>query len=141
MMRLGSPPCFGRGSVAIWHPDQRLVLSEPRTRLARSAASKRLRGAQELLAKNDAAAFYAEIARALTGYLADKQGVAAAGLTRDELLVALTGRGHSEEVARRLVRILDDCDRARFSPFASEATAREAMLGRAETVLGELDRA
>jgi hypothetical protein len=111
-----------------------------RVRLARSFASKRLRGAQELLAKNDAAAFYAEVYRALTGYLADKQGIAAAGLTRDELLAALVARGHSEEVARRLLRVLDDCDRARFAPGAAEAPAREAMLGRADAILGELDR-
>ncbi|HEY2030212.1 MAG TPA: BatD family protein [Myxococcales bacterium] len=137
-------PPFGLAVLIGASRARRMLQTDPqqrRVRLARSAASKRLRGAQELLAKNDAAAFYAEIGRALTGYLADKQGIAAAGLTRDELLLALTGRGHPEETAKRLVRILDDCDRARFSPFASEAPAREAMLGRAETVLGELDRA
>jgi hypothetical protein len=123
---------------------QRLLRIDPqerRVRLARAAASRRLRGAQELLAKNDAAAFYAEVARALTGYLADKQGIAAAGLTREELSAALVARGHGEEIARRLVRVLDDCDRARFSPGAAEAPAREAMLGRAENILSELDRA
>jgi hypothetical protein len=123
---------------------QRLFRIDPherRVRLARSAASRRLRGAQELLARNDAAAFYAEVTRALTGYLADKQGIAAAGLTREELSAALVARGHGEEIARRLVRVLDDCDRARFSPGAAEAPAREAMLGRAETILSELDRA
>ena len=114
---------------------------EKRVRLARSAASKRLLGAKALLAKGDAAAFYAEVARALTGYLADKQNVAAAGLTREELSAALVARGHPDELSRRLVRILDDCDRARFSRGAETATAREAMLGRAETILSELDRA
>jgi hypothetical protein len=114
---------------------------EKRVRLARSAASKRLRGAQALLAKGDAAAFYAEVARSLTGYLADKQNLAAAGVTREELTSALIARGHSEELSRKLGRLLDDCDRARFSPGASDAPAREAMLGRATIILNELDRA
>ncbi len=111
-----------------------------RIRLARSAAAKRLRGARALLQGGEPGAFYAEIARAVTGYLADKQGVAAAGLTREELAAALAARGHGEETVRRLVRVLDDCDRARFAPGSSEAPVRETMLGRADQVINELDR-
>jgi hypothetical protein len=113
---------------------------DQRIRLARSAAAKRLRGARALLQRGEPVAFYGEIARAVTGYLADKQAVAAAGLTREELVAALMARAHSEETVRRLVRVLDDCDRARFAPGSSEAPAREAMLGRADQVLNELDR-
>jgi len=52
----------------------------------------------------------------------------------------LMARGQPEEPVRRLVRILDDCDRARFAPGSGDSPAREAMLGRADQVLGELDR-
>ena len=76
----------------------------------------------------------------MTGYLADKQGVAASGLTREELFSALVGRGHAEDTVRKLLRVLDDCDRARFAPGSGDAPAREAMLGRADQVLNELDR-
>lgn len=108
-----------------------------RIRLARSSATRRLRGAKALLAKGDAAAFYAEIARAVSGYLADKQKLSTSGLTREELSQALLARGHSEETVRRVVRVLDDCDRARFSPGTGEA--REAMLGRADQAIAELE--
>ena len=111
-----------------------------RIKLARSAAARRLRGAQALLAKGEASAFYAEVARSITGYLADKQGVVAAGLTREELSRALTERGHAEEVVARVVRVLDDCDRARFAPRSGEPTAREAMLTRADQIINDLDR-
>jgi hypothetical protein len=111
-----------------------------RIRLARSAAAKRLQGAQALLQRGESVAFYTEIVRAVTGYLADKQGVAVAGMTRDQLAAALAARGHAEETVRRLVRVLDDCDRARFAPGSSEAPAREAMLGRADQLLNELHR-
>lgn len=108
-------------------------------RLARRAATRRLRGAQALLARGEAAAFYAEIARAITGYLADKQKVVAAGLTRDELASALAARGQSDETVRKLLRVLDDCDRARFAPGSGDLPLREAMLGRADQIIGELE--
>ena len=139
---LGLPP-FGLAFLLGFSRMRQLFATDPdqeRVRKARSAAARRLRGAQALLARGDAAAFYAEIARAVTGYLADKQGVLSAGLTRDELSSALLRRGHGEETVRRLVRLLDDCDRMRFAPGSGEAPAREAMLGRADQVLSELDR-
>jgi hypothetical protein len=111
-----------------------------RIRRARSAAEKRLRGARALLQRGEPVAFYAEISRAVSGFLADNQDISASGLTREELAAALLALGHAEETVRRLARILDDCDRARFAPGSSEAPAREAMLERAEQVLNALDR-
>jgi hypothetical protein len=110
-----------------------------RVKLARSAARKRLRGAQALLARGEPAAFYAEVSRAITGYLGDKQHIVAAGLTREELTAALHERGHPDETVRKVLRVLDDCDRARFAPGSGEAPAREAMLGRADQLIGELE--
>ena len=139
---LALPP-FGLALLLGVGKARRLFQVDPqqkRFKLARSAAAKRLRGAQALLQKGEAPAFYAEVARAITGYLADKQGVMAAGLTREELAQALSARGHSDDVVGRLVRVLDDCDRARFAPRSGEATAREAMLTRADQVLNELER-
>ena len=139
---LALPP-FGLALLLGFGRARRLLQIDPqrkRIKLARSAAARRLRGAQALLAKGEASAFYAEVARAITGYLADKQGVVAAALTREELSRALSERGHAEEVVARLVRVLDDCDRARFAPRSGEPTAREAMLTRADQILSDLDR-
>ena len=139
---LGLPP-FGLALLLGVARLRRMLQVDPgrkRMELARSAAAKRLRRARTLLQRGESVAFYAEIVRAVTGYLADKQGIAAAGLTRDELVSALLARGQPEEPVRRLVRILDDCDRARFAPGSGESPAREAVLGRADQVLGELDR-
>ncbi len=139
---LALPP-FGLALLLGATRARRMLQIDPqqrRVKLARSAAAKRLRGAQALLAKGEAAAFYAEVARAITGYLADKQGVVAAGLTREELSHALSVRGHAEELVSRVGRVLDDCDRARFAPRSGEATAREAMLTRADQIINDLDR-
>ena len=139
---LALPP-FGLALLLGLERARRMLEVDPqqkRVKLARSAAAKRLRGAQALLGKGEAAAFYAEVARSITGYLADKQGVVAAGLTRDELARALAERGHPEELVNRVARVLDDCDRARFAPRSGEATAREAMLTRANQLINDLDR-
>ena len=112
---------------------------------AQKAARARLRGAEMLLEEQkrgaaSAADFHAEIARALTGYLADKQGIAALGLTREELGRALLERGHPSGAARAVVAVLDECDRARFSPGTIDLASQQARLERAERLLGELDK-
>jgi len=116
-----------------------------RVKQARSAARARLRGAEALLdaqreGKSKPAEFYAEVARALTGYLADKQGVVAAGLTRDELARALIERGHAQPAVRALVSALDECDQARFAPGSAGLRAQEGLLERADKLLADLDR-
>jgi hypothetical protein len=139
---LALPP-FGLALLLGFAGLRRMLHVDPgdkRIRLARSAAARRLRGARALLQRGEPVAFYGEIVRAVTGYLADKQAIAAAGLTRDELAAALSARGHSDETVRRLLRVLDDCDRARFAPGSGEAPARDALLGRADQVLNDLDR-
>lgn len=145
---LALPP-FGLALMLGFGRARRMLQVDPqqkRVKLARSAAAKRLRGARALLEKGEASAFYAEVARAITGYLGDKQGVLAAGLNREELARALAERGHGEELVVRVLRVLDDCDRARFAttPGTSNgvpnARAREAMLTRADQAIGDLDR-
>jgi len=95
----------------------------------RAQRKAQLRGARALLQRGESVAFYTEIARAVTVYLADKQGVAAAGLTRDGLAAALSARG---AIRRRRWRRCCGLDRLRPCPLragSSEAPAREAMLG------------
>jgi hypothetical protein len=122
-----------------------LVARDPdqvRVRGARGAARKRLRGAEALLTRvgGGGVEFYAEVARALTGYLADKQGVAAGGLTRAELSQTLLKRGHLKGVVDGLLVALDECDRARFAPGAKDLKAQQLLLEKADALLKALDR-
>lgn len=113
-----------------------------RVRGARTAARKRLRGAEGLLSRvgGGGVEFYAEVARALTGYLADKQGIASGGLTRPELAQALVKRGHLKGLVDGLLAALDECDRARFSPGAKDPKAQQILLEKADALLAALDR-
>jgi DNA-binding phage protein len=146
-------PALGLGPIAVAvviasDRVRRLFARDPaaeRVKKARQAARARLRGAEALLEQqkqgtSSAAEFHAEIARALTGYLADKQGIAAAGLTREELGRALAERGHPPGTVRAVLGVLDECDRARFSPAGADLSSQQARLERAERLLGELDK-
>jgi hypothetical protein len=127
---------------------RRLLARDPaaeRVKKARQAARARLRGAEALLEEqrrgaSSAADFHAEVAHALTGYFADKQGVAVAGLTRDELGRALADRGHPPGTVRAVLGVLDECDRARFAPGAADLQSQQARLERAERLLSELEK-
>jgi hypothetical protein len=41
---------------------------------------------------------------------------------------------------RAVLAVLDECDRARFSPGVADLASQQARLERAERLLGELDK-
>ena len=108
-----------------------------RVRRAGRMARKRLARARSL-ASGDPRAFYAEVAGALEGLLADKLNVAEAGLVREEAGRLAAERGVSAETLGRLFECLDDCDRQRFAPRGTEREAPEQVLERAGTLMSDL---
>jgi len=122
----------GRARRLFWKDPREL-----RMRRARTAAQARLKGAEAMRGGPE---FHAEVARGLTGYLADKQGIVAAGMTREELAAALNERGHAASTVRALLAALDRCDERRFAPGADDERSQRALLADAERILSELDR-
>lgn len=108
-----------------------------RVRRARRMARKRLARAKGLAA-GDPRDFYAEVAGALQGFLADKLNVAEAGLVRDEAGRLARRRGATDETLERLFACLDDCDLQRFAPAGAEREPPERVLGRAAGIMGDL---
>ena len=108
-----------------------------RVRRARRMARKRLARARGLAA-GDPRDFYAEVAGALQGFLADKLNVAEAGLVREEAGRVARRRGVSDETLERLFACLDDCDLQRFAPAGAEREAPEQVLERAAAIMGDL---
>ena len=110
-----------------------------RNRRAGRAAKKRLAGARAV-AEKDARAFYGEVSKALTGFIADKSNLAEAGLVRDQLKDIQERRGLSEDVLRQVFELLDECDRQRFAPAGGPAPDSGEVLERARRLMAELDR-
>jgi hypothetical protein len=99
-----------------------------RSRRAARVARRRLAAARRRMAAGDDSGFHAEVARALTGYAADRLGAPVAGLTREELARALARAGARGPGAALLSRALEACDAGRFGGGSSmEDTARRAQ--------------
>lgn len=127
-----------------------MVLRRHRDRLEGDVAYARVRRADRMARKRLARArgsaagdpreFYAEVAGALQGLLADKLNIAEAGLVREEAGRIAARRGVSAETLARLFACLDDCDRQRFAPAGADREPPERVLDRAAAIMGDLAR-
>ena len=102
-----------------------------RGRRAGRVAKKRLGQARVVMSGGDARAFYAEVERALRGFLADKLNVAEAGFMSEVADAELRRRGVSEAAAKEYFDCLGECDRARFAPPGSSAEEKSGFFDRA----------
>lgn len=110
-----------------------------RSRRATRTARKRLAGARNLL-HGDGRAFYAEVDRALQGFLGDKLNLPEAGLMKEVVRERLSARGVSSETLDAYLACLDECERQRFAPVEGTTGEREAFLARAGDAMGRLDK-
>ncbi|NOZ55651.1 MAG: protein BatD [Calditrichaeota bacterium] len=109
-----------------------------RARRANREASKRLKKARSLLAVETQKDFYAEVARSLLGFLADKFNLPAAGLVSEDVEGHLRRRNVEEELIRETLALLQDCDFHRFAPTESSTENMQATLKRAEKLIERL---
>lgn len=112
-----------------------------RGRRASRVARKRLARARSLAAGSDRRAFYAEVARALRGLVADRLNLAEAGLQTGELEARLRGHGVDDESVAETLAVLEHCDRQRFAPPGEHPGEKEQFLERAGAIMSTLDRA
>ena len=110
-----------------------------RGRRAGKVARKRLSEARALVGEGDGKTFYTEVARALTGFLADTLNVAEAGLMTEDARSELTRRGVEEAATAEYFACLEHCDRQRFAPSGGGAEECGAFLARAEAAMTALD--
>ena len=110
-----------------------------RGRSAGRVAKKRLADARRLVQRGDSRAFFADVARALRGFVADKLNVAEAGMQIAELRMKLAGRGASTEATSDLLECLERCDRQRFAPVGADVEERVQFLEQAGGVMTALE--
>jgi len=112
-----------------------------RGRRASRVAKSRLRRARELMAKGSEEAFFAEMDRAVTGYVADKFNVAPAGLTRERIAEMFVEKEVPEEIRRRTIACLERCDYARFAARNAAKDQMSALMSQGEEIITSLERA
>jgi hypothetical protein len=109
-----------------------VVLS--RNKRANKVALKHLKAASVFLKNNEAEKFYESVIKALTGYLSDKLTIPVADLNREKASASLLAKGVDPEAVTELIRIVDDCEFARYAPAAFSGTMQEIYDGAAKVM-------
>lgn len=105
-----------------------------RNKRANKVALKRLKEASMFLKNNQAEQFYEAVIKALWGYLSDKLSIPVAELNREKASESLLLRGVDQEVVAELMKIIDDCEFARYAPAAFSGTMVEVYDGAAKVM-------
>ena len=111
-----------------------------RSRGASRQARKRLGKARGMASTENTEAFFAEIAHAVTSFIADKYNVSPHGLTSDRLRELLQSHGVETTMVDRVCDLLQRADFARFAPASVTADDIERALQDAEQVIVGLER-
>lgn len=110
-----------------------------RNKRANKMALKRLKSAAEFMKNNQAEQFFESVIKALWGYLSDKLSIPVADLNRERASASLLDRGVDREVVAELLKIIGDCEFARYAPAAFAGTMNEVYDGAAK-VMGVFEK-
>lgn len=83
---------------------------------ANKVAAKRLRTAKKLMSEDNQAGFYDEVLRALWGYIGYKLRIPVEQLSRDNISQKLFDFGIDNEIIKRFIEALDECEFERYAP-------------------------
>jgi len=115
-------------------------LTFARRRRAWPKVQARVRVLQERLAGNDTADFYSQLDQALIGYIADRLGLALAGLGPGEIEPALRQRLPDSDLVKATLKLLIRLDEIRFLPDAIADEEPAGMLKNVRELLNNLSK-
>jgi hypothetical protein len=92
-----------------------------RHRKANKIAQQRLKAAGQYLKSGDRNNFYEEVSRALWGFLTDKSALMLADLSRETAREVMQRKQAKEEDIEAYLRLLDECEYARYAPDAGRS--------------------
>lgn len=95
-----------------------------RLKKANKIAKQRLSEAKNYADRQQDDKFYDATLKAIWGYLGDKLGIPASSLKRDNISSELQKYGASEDLTKKIIKILDECEMARYSPADSRPSAQ-----------------
>lgn len=139
---VGPPLLFGLVVFGLALRDRRAEdTGATRRRRSRQKVRAHFAAAETHRRKREVAAFYIEIDRVLREAMAHRLGVAAAGLTMDDVRSRAAVLGLTAADADRLVVALEECDRARFAAGSvpSDDAALGAALERASDLVAQIE--
>ena len=111
-----------------------------RSHRANQIAKKRLGQAHRLMKIPTQKEFYAEISRALLGFIADKLNLAQAGLMTDDAAEKLKERQVEDPIISDLLGCLRECDFQRFAPADVTMESMQVLYNRARSAIINLEK-
>src|SRR3989339_27049 len=111
-----------------------------RMKKARKKAARLLAGAGTPVAHSAGGEFFATINKSLSGYIADKLNLAAAGLTNDMIRETLLKRGVGNVAVDEVLGFFNECDLYRFGSMSASETERRAQYRKAEALITRLEK-
>lgn len=115
-------------------------MAKTKRKKANSTAVKRLKVAKKLMANNNKDQFYDEVLRALWGYFGDKLVIPVAQLSKDNVGNELKGRGVTDALIGQTIKLLDDCEFAKYAPGNDEGRM-DAIYEEAVNVISQMENA
>ena len=113
-------------------------MAKVKVKKASSVATKRLKVARKLMKDNQKDQFYDEMMRALQGYFGDKLSIPVAELSKDNIEVSLKRRNVPDEPVQQVIKLLDDCEFARFAP-GDDTGRMDRLYEQAATVISQIE--
>lgn len=135
---LGGPALIAAGLFLLLVRSRRRTTDELSAR-ADELAEEHLDRADKLRRDGRARAFYEEIDRTVRAFVGRRLDLSAGGMSHDDLRGQLRRTGIPADVSDRLVELLEECERARFSPTPPGETAMTTATSRAARLLESLD--
>lgn len=113
-------------------------IARVRNRKAAGLASRRLKQAAECLRKSDTEGFYAELLKAIWGYLGDKYNISLSELSIDSVNRILEKNKLDPALIDRLKEVIEKCEYSRYSPDSDISTADD-IYQKAEKIIKEIE--
>lgn len=130
--------------VALWlsgrHAAMMADVAGRRNARAGKVAQKRLRAARRLMDEGKSEDFYAEMLRAIWGYLSDKLSMPVSQLNRENIATTLEERGADPLVIDSVIAVLDNCEMARYTPGSGESQAISHVYEQEAKAIDTLER-
>ena len=136
-------PLVALGSAWVYkHRQDKMVenVAYARSHRANQIAKKRLGQAHRLMKIPTQKEFYAEISRALLGFIADKLNLAQAGLMTDDAAEKLKERQVEDPIISDLLGCLRECDFQRFAPADVTMESMQVLYNRARSAIINLEK-
>lgn len=110
---------------------------------AGKVGKKRLRLARSFMDSDDtksADRFYEEVLKAMWGYIGDRFRIPSSQLTRQNVSASLSSNNVANDTIDQVVKVLDECEMARYTPSSTSVEARREVLAMAEHAINSLEK-